>query len=276
MGARQPDQADIKRLIEIMATLRTPVTGCPWDLAQNFRSIAPYTLEEAYEVADAIERGDMDDLCDELGDLLLQVVYHAQMAQEEGHFIFSDVVAGICDKMVRRHPHVFAELSAGSPMMVEGIWERIKANERAERASNNGLVGGDENILDAVPSNLPALKMANKLQKKAAKVGFDWDDPNLVFDKIAEEISEVKDAAANRSGDDLHGEVGDLLFAVVNLARHYEIDADAALRTANTKFRHRFAAVEAACRKAGATPEKTDLATMEKYWQAAKKSAADT
>ncbi|MCG6859047.1 MAG: nucleoside triphosphate pyrophosphohydrolase, partial [Salaquimonas sp.] len=236
---------DISRLIEIMAALRTPVTGCPWDLEQDFRSIAPYTIEEAYEVADAIERGDMAELKLELGDLLLQSVYHARMAQEEGLFDFGDVVEAVTTKMIRRHPHVFGDEEARTAGMAKGAWERIKAAEKAELAAERQAHGRDAekkvSLLDDVPRALPVLMAAVKLQAKAGKVGFDWNDLRAVIAKIREELDEVEAELETAEPERLHEEIGDLLFAVANLARHMKVDPDGALRTANEKFRTRFA-----------------------------------
>src|SRR5690349_12028754 len=234
---------DISRLIEIMAALRTPVTGCPWDLEQNFSTIAPYTIEEAYEVADAIARGDLDDLRDELGDLLLQVVFHARMAQEQGAFDFADVVESLTAKLVRRHPHVFGEARGLTPKGVEGLWERIKAAERAEKA---GSASGKETALAGVPVALPALTRALKLQAKAGKVGFDWNDPLAVLAKIREEADEIERELAAGDRATAAAEVGDLLFAVVNLARHIDADPEAVLRATNGKFERRFTAIKRA------------------------------
>src|SRR5215469_3341512 len=223
---------EIERLLEIMAALRTPVTGCPWDLAQDFSSIAPYTIEEAYEVADAIARGDLLELKDELGDLLLQVVFHSRMAAEQGAFDFGDVVPAVTEKLVRRHPHVFADESSPTPHAVEGLWERIKAEEKS--AKKTGQVGA----LVGVPVALPALSRAIKLQVKASKVGFDWNDPRAVLRKIREEADEIEAELdrAEMDGTATAAEVGDLLFAAVNLARHLSLDPEAVLRLANTKF----------------------------------------
>ena len=265
---------DIGRLIDIMAALRTPVTGCPWDLAQNFATIAPYTLEEAYEVADAIARGDLADLKDELGDLLLQVVFHARMAQELGAFDFGDVVEAITTKLIRRHPHVFGDKAheGASADAVEGLWERIKDEEKRARgkAEPSGTLAG-------VPVTLPALTRALKLQAKAGKVGFDWNDPRAVLRKIREEADEIE--AALDLGADMGGaegtasaaaEVGDLLFAAVNLARHLDADPEAVLRQTNQKFERRFAAIERALAAAGKKPEDSTLAEMDALWNAAK------
>jgi ATP diphosphatase len=265
---------DIARLIEIMAALRTPGTGCPWDLEQTFATIAPYTLEEAYEVADAIERGNVDDLCDELGDLLLQVVFHARMAQEQGAFAFDDVVEAITQKLVRRHPHVFGDAEAEAAGDVKGLWDRIKAEEKAERAERQGAepMSG---ALSGVPVALPALARAQKLQDKASKVGFDWNDPLAVLAKIREEADEVEQALA--AGDDKNAiaEVGDLMFAMVNLVRHLDGDAEAALRATNHKFERRFASIEHALAQQGRKPANATLAEMDALWDAAKRAERD-
>jgi nucleoside triphosphate diphosphatase len=257
---------DITRLIEIMAALRTPQTGCPWDLEQNFETIAPYTLEEAYEVADAIARGDLADLRDELGDLLLQVVFHARMAQERGAFDFGDVVQSITAKLLRRHPHVFGDAQGLTPQAVEGLWERIKAQEKAERNVHPEQKGA----LAGVPVALPALTRALKLQNKAGKVGFDWNDPHAVLAKIREEADEIESALAGDQGDQAAAEVGDLLFAVVNLARHLGADPEAVLRTTNQKFERRFASIERALAENGKAPQDATLAEMDALWDAAK------
>ena len=274
---------DISRLIEIMAALRTPNTGCPWDLEQDFKSIAPYTIEEAYEVADAIERGDMEDLRLELGDLLLQSVYHARLAEEEGHFGFADVVEGITQKMIRRHPHVFGDANGSAEEysaigMAKGTWERIKAEEKAEIAEKraaNGLPAKPEqqSLLDDVPTILPGLAAAVKLQNKASKVGFDWNDPRAVIAKIREEIQEVEEVldASELDQDHLEDEIGDVLFALANLARHLDIDPDKALRRVNTKFRRRFRYIEDNIQDSGHTMESADLETMDKLWNKSKK-----
>jgi ATP diphosphatase len=261
---------DIARLIEIMAALRTPGTGCPWDLEQNFETIVPYTIEEAYEVADAIARDDLEDLRDELGDLLLQVVFHSRMAEEQGAFAFGDVVETICDKLIRRHPHVFGDAEARAAGEVKGLWAEIKAAERAARAERRGIASTEPGALEGVPHALPALMRAQKLQDKASKVGFDWNDPMAVLAKIREETDEV--AAALRSGDKKAAseEVGDLLFAVVNLARHLDGDAETALRGTNQKFERRFASIEAALAREGRKPRDASLAEMDALWDAAK------
>jgi len=249
-----------------MAALRTPGAGCPWDLEQSFASIAPYTLEEAYEVADAIARNDLGDLRDELGDLLLQVVFHARMAQEQDAFDFGDVVQAITEKLVRRHPHVFGDAGKLTPQAVAGLWDRIKAQEKAERADAPARAGA----LAGVPATLPALTRALKLQTKASKVGFDWNDPLAVLKKIREEADEIEAeiAVGNRRRAGL--EVGDLLFAVVNLARHVEADPEAVLRSTNLKFEQRFAAIEEALAQRGKSPQEASLAEMDALWDEAK------
>ena len=257
---------DIEKLLEIMAALRTPGSGCPWDLEQNFSTIAPYTLEEAYEVADAIARGDLAGLREELGDLLLQVVFHARMAQEQGVFDFGDVVEAITTKLSRRHPHVFGDARGLSPDEVKHLWERIKAEEKAER----GVPRERSGALAGVPVALPALTRALKLQAKAGKVGFDWNDPLAVLAKIREEADEI--AAEIQAGDRerAKAEVGDLLFAMVNLARHLDVDPEAALRAANQKFERRFASIEDALAAKGKAPQDSTLAEMDALWDAAK------
>jgi len=256
---------DITRLIEIMAALRTPGTGCPWDLEQDFATIAPYTIEEAYEVADAVARADLGDLREELGDLLLQVVFHARMAQEQGAFDFGDVVQTITEKLLRRHPHVFGAARGLSPEDVRQLWERIKDEEKARK-------GGAEpaGALAGVPVALPALTRALKLQDKAGKVGFDWNDPMAVLAKIREEADEIE--AAIRAGERKHAaaEVGDLLFAVVNLARHLDADPEAVLRATNHKFERRFGSIERALAAHGKSPKDSTLAEMDALWDEAK------
>jgi ATP diphosphatase len=262
---------DIAHLVEIMAALRTPGTGCPWDLEQSFATIAPYTLEEAYEVADAIVRGDLGDLREELGDLLLQVVFHARMAQEQGAFDFGDVVTGITEKLLRRHPHVFGDARGLSPQAVERLWDQIKAQEKAAKAPQ---VGAEDRAgaLAGVPVALPALTRALKLQQKAGKVGFDWNDPMAVLAKIREEADEIEAdlVAGKRAAAAL--EVGDLLFAVVNLARHLDGDPEAILRATNQKFERRFAAIERALAARGKSPVEATLAEMDALWDEAKKA----
>jgi nucleoside triphosphate diphosphatase len=269
---------DIARLVEIMAALRTPVTGCPWDLEQDFSSIAPYTLEEAHEVADAIARGDMDDLREELGDLLLQVVYHARMAEEAGEFAFGDVVEAVTTKMIRRHPHVFGDAEARGAGMAKGMWEKIKAEEKAEKRERRVARGLDpedhgKGYLDNVPLAHPALTRALKLQERAAKVGFDWSEAEPILDKIEEEIGEFRAAIKSGSADAVKDEFGDMLFAFVNLGRHLGLDAEAALRGTNDKFRERFHYVEQALADAGGSLESATLEQMEALWQQAKRKA---
>ena len=255
---------DIGRLIEIMAALRTPGSGCPWDLEQTFDTIAPYTLEEAYEVADAIARGDLDHLKDELGDLLLQVVFHARMAQEQSKFDFGGVVEAITTKLIRRHPHVFTDEHGQTAEAVKGMWERIKAEEKADRGEE------PEGALSGVAVALPALTRALKLQNKAGQVGFDWNDPRAVLAKIREEADEIE--AALDAQDEAHAatEVGDLLFAVVNLARHLQADPEGILRATNRKFERRFASIERALAAQGKRPQDATLAEMDALWDAAK------
>jgi ATP diphosphatase len=257
---------DIARLIEIMAALRTPGSGCPWDLEQTFETIAPYTLEEAYEVADAISRGDLTDLREELGDLLLQVAFHARMAEEQGAFDFGDVVQAITEKLIRRHPHVFGDARGATPDEVKVLWDRIKAEEKASRPE----ASGPPTALAGVPVALPALTRALKLQAKAGKVGFDWNDPLAVLAKIREEADEIEAEIARGEADNASAEVGDLLFAVVNLARHLNADPEALLRAANLKFERRFAAIERALAARGKRPEDSSLAEMDALWNAAK------
>ncbi len=250
------DPRRIETLRAIMKALRTPVTGCPWDLEQNFETIAPYTIEEAYEVADAIARGSRAELCEELGDLLLQAIYHAQMAEEEGSFGFDDVVEAICRKLLRRHPHVFGDEAARSAKLAKGFWEDIKAKERKDVRTDG--------LLAAVPVALPGLTRAVKLQAKAATVGFDWPSVENVYDKIAEEVAEFRAAPSAE-------EYGDLLFAMANVARHLAIDPEAALRAANAKFERRFAHIEARLAEQGKQPKDSDLAEMDGLWDEAKR-----
>jgi ATP diphosphatase len=262
---------DISRLLEIMAALRTPKTGCPWDLEQNFSTIAPYTIEEAYEVADAIARHDLDDLREELGDLLLQVVFHARMAEEQGAFDFGGVVEAITDKMVRRHPHVFGDAKGLSAGAVEDLWHDIKAQEKAAKATKAAKAGANrEGALAGVPVVLPALTRALKLQQKASKVGFDWNDPRAVLAKIREEADEIEAALDERDKGHAATEAGDLLFAVVNLARHLDADPEGTLRMTNQKFERRFAWIERALAARGKTPTEATLAEMDALWDAAK------
>jgi ATP diphosphatase len=264
---------DITRLIEIMAALRTPVTGCPWDLEQNFATIAPYTIEEAYEVADAITRGDFDDLREELGDLLLQVVYHAQMAEEQNAFAFGDVVEAITRKMIRRHPHVFADRDGNiQPAGVKSAWDRIKAEEKAERAARRPPEETPhKSLLSSVKAGQPALTRAMELQRKASTVGFDWNDPRAVLAKIREEADEIEAALDRNDKQELAEETGDLLFALVNLARHVDADPECALRATNAKFERRFAYIERALEAQGRTLGQASLAEMDALWNEAKR-----
>ncbi|HLS59167.1 MAG TPA: nucleoside triphosphate pyrophosphohydrolase [Paracoccaceae bacterium] len=254
-------EGGMARLLEIMRRLRDPETGCPWDIEQDFATIAPYTIEEAYEVADAIERGAMAELPGELGDLLFQVVYHAQMAEEAGYFAFADVVRAIADKMVMRHPHVFGEESRDKTAEDQvRDWEAVKARERGARAS----------VLDGVAKGLPALTRAVKLQNRAARVGFDWPESGEVLDKVAEEAAELRAAADDPAR--AFEEFGDLLFVLANLARHLDIDPEAALRAANAKFIRRFGSVEGTLRAQGRRPEEATLAEMDALWDEAKRA----
>jgi nucleoside triphosphate diphosphatase len=253
----------LDRLRAIMAALRDPVTGCPWDVEQSFATIAPYTIEEAYEVADAIERQDWAELKGELGDLLFQSVFHARMAEEAGLFDLDDVATAIADKMIARHPHVFGDQSnAKTAAQQVQDWETVKAAERAARAR-----GG---VLDDVALGLPALMRADKLQKRAARVGFDWPEIGMVIDKIAEEARELAAARASLPQDKIEEEMGDLLFVMANLARHLKVDPETALRGANAKFTRRFAYIEAELAARGKGPEDSDLAEMDALWDAAK------
>lgn len=260
--------AELERLLGIMARLRDPQQGCPWDLEQTFATIAPYTIEEAYEVADAIDRGDLDDLCDELGDLLLQVVFHAQMASEQGAFGFAEVARAISDKMQRRHPHVFAQVNVAGSEDVMVNWEAIK---RAERAAKGHA---DTSALAGISRGLPEWQRAVKLQSRAARVGFDWPGPGPVMDKVREELDEVAAEFARGPVADnaarLEEELGDLLFVCANLARHAQVDVGAALRQANLKFERRFRAMEAEAANAGQTMAELDLEAQEQLWQRVK------
>ncbi len=264
---------DIARLIELMAALRTPGSGCPWDLEQSFATIAPYTIEEAYEVAEAIARGDLEDLRDELGDLLLQVAFHARMAEEAGAFDFGDVVHAITAKLLRRHPHVFGDTGALPVAAVNELWDRIKGEEKDARAARRKHTGGERaETLGGVPTGLPGLARALKLQEQAGKVGFDWNDARAVLAKIREEADEIESALAlgQAERNRLAEEVGDLLFAVVNLARHVGADPETALRAANAKFERRFAAIERALAARGKSPRQSTLTEMDALWDAAK------
>jgi ATP diphosphatase len=256
--------ANIDKLLEIMAALRDKQTGCPWDIEQDFASIAPYTIEEAYEVADAIERGDLDDLRGELGDLLLQVVFHSQMAAEQGLFGFEDVAAAINEKLIRRHPHVFAGEAAGSAADQHQAWEQHKAQERAEKGTTH------EGVLAGLTTNLPALTLATKTSKKAASVGFDWENPGQVLEKVHEELDELIEA--DEEGDQAHieEELGDLLLAVTNLARHLKVNPEQALRKANRKFTDRFNKLEASLEASNEKWADLSLVELEARWQSIK------
>ena len=259
----------IEQLLSVMAQLRQPETGCPWDLEQTFATIAPYTIEEAYEVADAIQRDNMPDLCDELGDLLLQVVFHARMAEECGAFDFDSVATTICEKMIRRHPHVFGDASVDTADEMTAVWETQKAQERAEKAA---ATGNAASVLDGVALGLPALTRAVKLQKRAARVGFDWTQPTEILDKLAEETAEVVEAIEGNDPAALADELGDLLFVVANLCRRFDVDPEAALRGTNAKFDRRFRAIETALAAQHRTPQEATLDEMEALWVAAKTS----
>jgi len=260
-------KSNIDRLIDIMAALRNPETGCPWDKKQTFKTIAPYTIEEAYEVADAIEQDDMDSLQDELGDLLFQVIFYAQISRETGGFEFDDVARGICEKMERRHPHVFGDVKIKDATAQTEAWEKHKAAERAKK----GVKQGPESILDGVAMALPALMRAFKLQRRAAQVGFEWDDPSGALAKVQEEIVEVEvEMDQNGSKERLEDEIGDLFFAVVNLARMLKLKPEDALRAANAKFETRFHGVEARLADLGKTPAESALAEMDELWNEVK------
>lgn len=281
MSEKSPRPYGIEDLLRVMARLRDPQTGCPWDREQTFATIAPYTIEEAYEVADAIARSDLEALKDELGDLLLQVVYHARMAEEDGRFAFADVVDAITAKMIRRHPHVFEDTSLRDAFLASGTWERIKAEEKATRGSAaRGAKEEAGSLLDDVPVALPALARAVKLQKKAARVSFDWPSLAPVLAKIEEEIGELKAAIAEERetrgvpSQKITEEFGDLLFVMANVARHLGVDPEGALRGANAKFVRRFRSIEAALRAEGRTPEDATLEEMDQLWDEAK--AAET
>lgn len=261
-----PEPGDIARLLGIMARLRDPDDGCPWDLAQNFESIAAYTLDEAHELVDAIARRDWLDMCDELGDLLLQVVFHACMAEEAGRFDFSDVVKAISEKMERRHPHVFGEVRYADDTERAGAWEAIKAEERAARGQ-----APDASALAGVSRGLPSWRRARKLQQRAADVGFAWPDAVPVMDKLGEELDEVREAVQSEAGPDrIEDEIGDMLFVLVNLCRHTGTDFDRALRQANTKFERRFRRMERLAEMAGTALPDHDLVAQQGLWQAVK------
>jgi nucleoside triphosphate diphosphatase len=278
MSTSKPTLADLNA---VMAALRTPITGCPWDLEQTFETIAPYTIEEAYEVADAIERRDLADLKEELGDLLLQVVYHARIAEEAKAFTLDDVIAGITAKMIRRHPHVFGDEAARSAGAAKGFWEKIKAEEKAEKAAERARLNANAptpapaaSLLDDVPLAMTGMTRALKLQAKAAKVGFDWPSLAPVFDKMREELAELEAELRDKPASEQSGnfntaiekEFGDLLFVMVNVARHLEIDPEAALRGTNQKFARRFKAIEQALAARGKTPAESSLEEMDRLW----------
>ena len=260
------DAVEIQRLLAIMARLRDPTRGCPWDREQSFTTIAPYTIEEAYEVAEAIAENDMSALKDELGDLLFQVVFHSRMAEEAGEFAFADVAAAISDKMLRRHPHVFGDTEIADAAAQTTAWEEHKA---AERRAKNG--DRRQSALDGVGPALPALTRAEKIQKRAARVGFDWPDAAPIFDKIAEETAELRAEIESGSTSGIADEIGDLLFAVANLARHLKVDPETALRQATRKFETRFRRVEALLAERGKDPADATLDEMETHWQQAKR-----
>lgn len=279
-------QYNIEDLKNIMAELRSPDGGCPWDLKQDFKSIAPFTIEEAYEVVDAIDRGDSADLCDELGDLLFQVIYHAQLAREDGQFQFDDVIQAICEKLIRRHPHVFGNEVLKSDLEIKGMWEQIKAEEKSAKALNSS-VKSSTSLLDDIPIGLPGLTRAVKLQNKAASVGFDWPDVNPVFGKIEEEFCEVKEAYeltkeavkgkvnCSNAKDHLTEEIGDLLFVITNLARHCKIDPEQAARSANEKFCRRFSYIEKELTARGVSLADANLEEMDALWDEAKLTEVD-
>jgi len=258
----------MNKLLEIMAALRDPMTGCPWDLKQTFNSIVPYTLEEAYEVADAIENGDMQELKSELGDLLFQVVFYAQMAQEQGDFDFADVVDAVSEKLTRRHPHVFADANYEDDEKLHEAWEKSKANERDQLADKDSA-----SVLDGVAKALPSLKRAQKLQKRAARTGFDWPDVEPVFEKLEEEIRELKEAIQQKKADAMFEETGDLLFSCVNLARHIKVDAEESLRAGNQKFERRFNYIERSLNDAGRRFDDCSPDELEALWVEAKEGA---
>ena len=271
----QPSR-NIQTLIDIMIALRDPETGCPWDVEQDFSTIAPYTLEEAYEVIDAIERDDMDDLREELGDLLLQVVFHSRISEEKGGFNFGHVVEAVTTKMIRRHPHVFGDEEARSAGMAKGAWNRIKQIEKDERLARRTALGLEttekKGFLDDVPTYLPALVSALKYQQKAARVGFDWAEAAPILDKVAEEAQELREAMNNQEKANIAEEYGDLLFAMVNLGRHLELEPEMALRAANEKFKRRFHFIEDALNNDENSLEAASLDEMEALWNKAKQA----
>lgn len=261
----------LEDLVTLMAILRDPTRGCPWDREQTFMTIAPYTIEEAYEVADAIARGDIADLKEELGDLLLQIVYHTQMAREDGHFDFTDVADAITRKMIRRHPHVFGDDDTRASIEIRGLWDRVKAEEaKTKQKDGGGAEIDDGSVLSGVPVGLPALTRAVKLQKRAARVGFDWTEAAQILDKVKEEIGEFEQDLSAGDQDGMEEEFGDLLFVLANLARRLSIDPEATLRSANTKFERRFQYIEKRLREIGRSPETATLAEMDALWDEAK------
>jgi MazG family protein len=262
---QSPPAREIERLLAVMAALRAPGTGCPWDLEQTFATIAPYTIEEAYEVAEAIATGDRASLKEELGDLLFQTVFHARMAEEEGAFTFAEVAEALSDKMVRRHPHVFGGAQIADADAQTEHWEQAKAAERARK------LAADPSVLADVPQALPALMRAEKLTKRAARVGFDWPDLGPVFDKLAEEVDETREALASGDADRIEDEIGDMLFVLANLARKAKVDPEAALRRANAKFERRFRWIEQTLAAQGRGPAQSDLAEMDRLWGEAKR-----
>ena len=266
----------IEPLLDVMQRLRDPDNGCAWDKEQTFDTIAPYTLEEAYEVVDAIRRADLLDLKDELGDLLLQVVFHSQIASEQSAFTFNDVVEGIVEKMLRRHPHVFGDVEFANTAELKASWEAEKSRERALRNARLGIGGNvSSSALDGIARALPALKRADKIQKRAARLGFDWPNAQPIYDKIQEEADEVKEAVSRNAKTDVEDELGDLLFSVVNLTRHYDIDAETALMRANEKFSQRFKCVETLASSRGLEMSAMTLAELDLLWNEAK-GVADT
>lgn len=271
----QPSR-DIQTLLDIMVALRDPETGCPWDVEQDFSTIAPYTLEEAYEVIDAIERNDMDDLREELGDLLLQVVFHSRISEEKGGFDFGHVVEAVTNKMIRRHPHVFGDDEARSAGMAKGSWNRIKQIEKDERIARRTALGLEttekKGFLDDVPTYLPSLVSALKYQQKAARVGFDWAEAAPILDKVAEETQELRQAMDNQDKANIAEEYGDLLFAMVNLGRHLELEPEMALRAANEKFKRRFHFIEDELNSGSHSLEAATLDEMEALWNKAKQA----
>ena len=277
--SKQANTPAIDKLLEVMAALRHPNTGCPWDIEQTFESIAPYTIEEAYEVADAIERGNIPDLKEELGDLLLQVVYHSRIAEEQRKFDFDDVADAVTEKMINRHPHVFGTEEERAAGAEPGFWERLKAEEKRKKEEQRRLAGlpvttsTSSSAIDGVPPTMPALTRAQKLQSKAARIGFDWPSLAPVFDKLDEELSELKSAIANQGQNEINEEFGDLLFVVANIARHLNLDPEASLRAANAKFTKRFQRMEALL--TGQQPgrsitDKAPLELLDTLWDRAK------